>query len=200
MARRVYFAFDYEDVRNFRVNQVRNSNIITSDDYEVMWADASIWEDEELHAESEVQGLIDKEVEGTSVTAVLTGNRTYGRKWVRYELVKSLARGNGLMNIFIHNCKGKDGNTGAKGHNPLEFVRCGIEKDNPTVHVQEYNIGAWASYRLLPSFPLSNLKYGFPRDQWFQLHQLFRSYDWTDNGGYVNFGSWVSDSADQVGR
>jgi hypothetical protein len=56
---------------------------------------------------------------GTTVTAVLIGSQTASRRWVKYEINQSLARGNGLFGIYIHNIKDQNGGTDSKGSNPL---------------------------------------------------------------------------------
>lgn len=61
--------------------------------------------------------MIDKSLEGTAVTVVLIGAETSSRKWVRYEIKKSHERGNGLLGVYIHNIKDKNGNTDEKGSN-----------------------------------------------------------------------------------
>ena len=66
--------------------------------------------------------MIDKGLEGTSVTVVLIGKETSDRKWVRYEIKESYKKGNGLLGVYIHNIKGKDGYTDTKGDNPFDYI------------------------------------------------------------------------------
>lgn len=117
MARRTFFSFHYElDVQ--RASVVRKSSqlktSITPD-----WIEASIWESAKTTGKAAVQKLIDDALVGTSVTAVLIGTETASREWVKYEIDQSIARGNGLLGIYIHNIKDFSGSTASKGTNPL---------------------------------------------------------------------------------
>jgi hypothetical protein len=112
------------------------------------WIEASIWESAKTTGPSAVQKLIDDALVGTSVTAVLIGSQTASRRWVKYEIDQSIARGNGLLGIYIHNIEDRDGRTDTKGTNPL------------------------------PSG--------------------YRTYDWVNNDGYNDLGTWVDDAYDAV--
>ncbi len=117
MARRTFFSFHYErDV--WRASVVRNSDV-TKSDVDSEWIDASLWEEAKRKGDGAVKKLIDGALLGTSVTAVLIGSETASRKWVRYEIDQSVGRGNGLIGIYIHSIEDRDGNTDAKGANPL---------------------------------------------------------------------------------
>ncbi|MGH8522689.1 MAG: TIR domain-containing protein [Gammaproteobacteria bacterium] len=144
MAHRTFFSFHYErDV--WRSSVVRNSSrmkpSITPE-----WIEASIWESAKTSGDAAVRKLIDDALLGTSVTAVLIGSQTASRRWVKYEIDQSIERGNGLLGIYVHNIKDKDGFTDSKGANPLPA--------------------------------------GYP------------TYDWVNNGGYNNLGTWVDDAYD----
>ena len=117
MARRVFFSFHYErDV--WRANVVRNS-WVTQDRIAAGFFDASLWEEAKAKGDEAIKRLIDDALVGTSVTAVLIGAETAQRKYVQYEIDKSLERGNGLFGVQIHMIKDKSGNTDAPGANPL---------------------------------------------------------------------------------
>ena len=116
MARRVYFAFHYRDVASFRANVVRNSWVTKPDREEAGFFDESLWEQAKTNGEDAIKRLINKALEGTSVTAVLIGAETSTRKWVKYELEQGWKRGNGILGIYIHQIKDKDGKTDTKGN------------------------------------------------------------------------------------
>ena len=96
--KRVYFAFHYQDVEDFRANVVRNSNVVEGVDGAGFY-DCSIWEEAQRTDASALKRLINKELNGTSVTAVLIGSDTWSRRWVRYEIMKSVERGNNVIGI-----------------------------------------------------------------------------------------------------
>jgi len=144
VAHRTFFSFHYErDVQ--RASVVRNSSKLKSS-ITPEWIEASIWESAKTSGDAAVRKLIDDALLGTSVTAVLIGSQTASRRWVKYEIDKSIERGNGLLGINIHNIKDFAGNTDYKGTNPLPA--------------------------------------GYP------------TYDWVNNDGYNNLGTWVDDAYD----
>ncbi len=118
MARRVFFSFHH--VRDsWRVGQVRNSWVTKPDREAAGFWDAAEWEEVKLKTPDAIRRWIDKQLEGTSVTVVLIGAETSTRPYVKYEIEQSISRGNGLLGIYIHNIKDVNGNTDAKGNNPL---------------------------------------------------------------------------------
>lgn len=113
MVRRVYFSFHYEgDV--WRANQVRNS-WVTKDRESAGFQDAAEFEAVRRQGHDAVRRWIDKNIARTSVTVVLVGENTCNREWVRYEIQKSIKKGNGIVFIKIHNLKDQDGNTCPEG-------------------------------------------------------------------------------------
>jgi hypothetical protein len=119
MARRVFFSFNYErDI--FRVNQIRNSWVIRPGNESQQFYDKSLWENSKKNGDSAIQHLIDKGLNGASVTVVLIGAETDGRRWVDYEIKKSYQDNKGLLAIYIHNIKDNYGRTDHKGKNPFD--------------------------------------------------------------------------------
>jgi hypothetical protein len=103
MARRVYFAFDYLDV--FAVNQIRRSGQFV--DVSVAgFTDASQWEKLKRKDDAVIRRAIDTALKNTSVTVVCIGPRTASRRWVKYELQASAARGNGLLGVYLPGTSG----------------------------------------------------------------------------------------------
>jgi hypothetical protein len=100
MAKRVYFAFHYQDVIDFRANVVRKHNFaegVKSAGY----YDYSIWEETKKTSPLALKKLINSELENTSVTVVLVGSDTWSRRWVRYEIFESIRRGNHVFGIHL---------------------------------------------------------------------------------------------------
>jgi hypothetical protein len=52
--------------------------------------DAADFEEVEGQGENAIKNWIDKQLNGTSVTVVLVGNKTCNSKWVKYEIKKSI--------------------------------------------------------------------------------------------------------------
>lgn len=116
MARRVFFSFHYQnDV--VRANHVRKSNV-TKDSIEVAgFVDSADFEKVEQEGDAAIKKWINNQLSGTSVTVVLIGSQTSNRDYVKYELQQSYAKGNGMLGIYIHQCKDFSGKTSTKGDN-----------------------------------------------------------------------------------
>jgi hypothetical protein len=102
VARRVFFSFDHRDL--WRANVVRNSMFVDA----VMptgFHDAAAWEEAGQKGEDQLSNLIELALDGTSVTVVLIGAQTANRRYVTYEIERSVARGNALLGIRIEKIK-----------------------------------------------------------------------------------------------
>ena len=116
MARKTFFSFHYKnDV--VRANHVRNSNVTKEDIDAVGFVDSVDFEKVEKQGETAIKKWIDDQLSGTSVTVVLIGSQTSNRDYVKYELQRSYAKGNGMLGIYIHQCKDFSGKTDTKGDN-----------------------------------------------------------------------------------
>lgn len=134
MTRRVFFSFHYErDI--WRANQVRNSWVTQERESAGFW-DASLWEEAKKKGDTAIKRMINSGLDGTSVTVVLIGAETAYRKWVDYEIVQSRKRGNGLLGVYIHKLKDKDGETDKKGTNPFDLWY--ITKDGKKMYYSEF--------------------------------------------------------------
>ncbi len=123
MARKIFFSFHYQrDL--WRVNVVRNSGLIEGISA-AGFHDQSLWEETRRKGDDAVKRLIDTGLVGTSVTVVLIGAETANRKFVTYEIEESIARGNGLLGIWINHIKDQDGRTDARGLVPAALKKVG---------------------------------------------------------------------------
>ncbi|TGL62032.1 hypothetical protein EHQ64_09180 [Leptospira sarikeiensis] len=146
MARKTFFSFHYKK-DNWRASIVRNS-WVTQDS--AGFFDSADWEAVKKKDDSSIEKWIDNQLSGTSVTVILIGSDTYGRKWINYEITSSWKKGNGLLGIYIHNIKDKDEKTSTKGLNPFtqwKFTLSGEEVSIPTydwIKDDGYNnLGKW---------------------------------------------------------
>jgi len=113
MARKTFFSFHYgNDVA--RANQVRNS-WVTNDS--AGFVDKADFEKVEKEGDAAIKRWIKAQLSGTSVTVVLIGSQTSERDYVKFELQESYAKGNGMLGIYIHQCKNLAGLTSSKGSN-----------------------------------------------------------------------------------
>jgi hypothetical protein len=123
MARSVFFSFHYQnDI--VRVNQIRNLPEIV-DKAAAGFKDSSLWEEAKKKSDDEVKKLIDNALHGTSVTVVCIGAQTAGRKFINYEIQKSIDRGNGIVGVQIHHLKNFGGETDGVGRTPSLLTQHG---------------------------------------------------------------------------
>ena len=108
MARKVFFSFKYEDVSRAMV--VRNS-WVTKDKESAGFIDKAEFEEVKKKGDQAIKNWIDSQLKGTSVTVVLVGEKTCDSKWVKYEIEKSIEKGNGLIGIDISKIKDLQGDT-----------------------------------------------------------------------------------------
>jgi MTH538 TIR-like domain (DUF1863) len=137
MARRVFFSFHYQrDL--WRANIVRNSATVEGV-AAAGFSDASLWEEAKRKGDAAIKRLIDNGLSGTSVTVVLIGAETANRKYVTYEIERSVSRGNGLLGVRIHDLKDKNGNTDSWGSVPADLSKVGAP-----IYTYEYGkLGDW---------------------------------------------------------
>lgn len=193
MSRRVYFAFHYQDVIDFRANVVRNHWVTKLDRPSAGYYDASIWEEAKKQSELALKRLINAELERTSATCVLVGSETFERPWVRYEILKSFLRGNKILAVHINSVKGNDGRTKTLGRNPLTYLGVSFSVDGKIGTMYEWRGGQWEQYEKIDGKATYATSVGAEyRGKFFRLDQFFGIYDWTENNGYQNFVSWVA--------
>ncbi len=89
--------------------------------------DASLWEEAKKKSEAVIYGMIDKALENTTVTVVCVTYGTANRKYINYEIDKSLEGGNGLVAVQIHHLKDQNGNTGSAGAIPSQIENNGFK-------------------------------------------------------------------------
>ena len=83
------------------------------------------WETVKKGGDKAIQNWIDGQLKGKSVAIVLIGEKTAGRKWIKYEIKKAWEDGKGVMGIYIHYLEDSDGNQSAKGKNPFDAYKIG---------------------------------------------------------------------------
>jgi hypothetical protein len=191
MAKRVYFAFHYQDVIDFRANVVRNHNLLAGVEA-AGYYDHSIWESAKRTNPVALKRLINSELEGTSVTAVLIGSLTYDRPWVRYEIIRSLARGNFILGVHINSIKGKDQLTKTPGPNPFDYLGVTISNDGTQAFPTEYRGGRWINYSEHDGWRLATQLAMEYRGKNVQLSKWYFTYDWILDNGYNNFNTWIA--------
>jgi hypothetical protein len=191
MAKRVYFAFHYQDVVDFRANVVRNHWLTKKDREDAGFFDASIWEEARKKGDLSLKRLINGGLENTTVTVVLIGSFTYERRWVRYEIMKSMERGNNIIGIHINGINGKDGKSKDLGPNPFKYLTYEYSDDGSKLYLYEWANTKWISYSDLESYKLKTVTSKSNWNKSYQLSKLYKVYKWNADDGYNNFSDWI---------
>jgi hypothetical protein len=213
--RKAFFSFHFDDI--MRVNNVRNAWKITHPDSSLnrSFYDSSLWETRKLVGPESIKQLIRLGVRSTSVVCVLAGSMTWNRRWVKYEIARAIIDSRGPLTVHLnsinhHQTKGPH----PRGLNPLAHM--GIAKLQP-------------DKRLPPQYYLCEMKlvpdgYGGVIEQWSRygdytaavkkpawltdpsvdevmpLSADTAEYDYEQDHGHRNIGSWIDQAAKQAGR
>lgn len=194
MAKKVFFSFHYQDVIDFRANVVRNHWLTKPDRDSAGFFDSSIWEEAKKTGEVSLKRLINKGITGTSTTCVLIGSDTYLRPWVRYEILKSVKKGNHIFGVHINSIKGKNSLTKSQGKNPFDYLALKYSESGVSLTLMEWKNGRWTNYDKIDGSATYRLKSPAPlskRGKTIQLSESRNTYDWNSNDGYQNFAKWV---------
>ncbi|MCW1149146.1 TIR domain-containing protein [Flavobacterium lacisediminis] len=190
MAKRVFFSFHYQDVIDFRANVVRNHWLTKPDRQSAGFFDSSIWEDAKKTSDLALKRLINSGLKNTSNTCILVGSETFNRRWVSYEIMKSLEVGNHIFCVHINSIKGKDQKTKPLGENPLYYLGVSFSDDGKKVNLHDFINNKWIKYPDLEGWNVKEVD----KELIGKIHRLseaFEIYDWIDNNGYNNFSNWV---------
>jgi hypothetical protein len=156
MARSVYFGFHYQrDI--FRVQQVEQHYITKENYIEAGYFDGSLEEKAKKEGDTAVKSLIDKGLKGSSVTCVLIGQETYTRRWVDYEILKSIELGMGVLGVRIHQLKDPRTGTDTIGSNPFAYLGYGVKNGRMDPMIK-YNSG-WKDAPYLAPIQSSSARY-----------------------------------------
>ncbi|MBA3006833.1 MAG: TIR domain-containing protein [Proteobacteria bacterium] len=198
--RRTFFSFHYvPDV--WRAWNVRNSWVVNPDDQASSgFFDSSVFEASKKESDDSLKAFLREGVKNTSVTCVLAGTDTWSRRWVRYEIARSLIKGNGLLTVYIHGVKNKDGLTAVKGADPL--AQMAVYRTGNGIYLAEWKGDKWIKYDdYTLAIPESDLWFTAPSDNNIvQLCNHCMSYDFTAQNGRQNIGGWIETAAGLAGR
>ena len=198
--RRVFFSFHYQnDI--WRVNQVRNSWRYNHEKTRVSegFFDGSIWESSRRTGPESLKSLIREGIKHTSVTCVLIGTETYKRRWVRYELARSVIKGNGLLAVKINLMGNQQGYVSKEGPNPLDYM--GVYNAGGAIRLAELKNGKWVKYDDYTQAVDLPATWNKPHDtNVIRLSRYAGLYCYKTRNGGANFSSWVRQAAADVRR
>jgi hypothetical protein len=200
MARRTFFSFHYApDV--WRAWNVRNSRVVSQiDKTDEGFFDSSVFEASKKEGDETLKRFLREGMENSSVTCVLAGKSTWTRRWVRYEIVRSVIKGNGLLTVDIHKVKDADGETAEQGANPLDAV--GLYRSNGNIYFAEWSEGKWIAYKDYTSaIPEKDLWMAAPATTTVvALSKHCMRYDFAAQNGRENLAGWIETAAKLAGR
>ncbi len=118
--RKVFFSFNF--AKDFwRTQQVRNIGSIEKN----QTVTANAWEEVKRKGDASIKSWIDKNLESKSCLVVLIGEKTAGRKWIKYEIKKAWEMGKGIVGVRIHKLEDNNGKQSSIGNNPFStFTLC----------------------------------------------------------------------------
>jgi MTH538 TIR-like domain (DUF1863) len=199
MARRTFFSFHYKpDV--WRAWNVRNSWVVRPEDEEDQgFFDSSVFEAKQRTNDDTLKAFLRDGMKGTSVTCVLSGTHTWRRRWVRYEIARSIVKGNGLLTVDIHGIQNADKETCEKGADPL--AQMGVYKTANGIFLAEWKDGKWVKYDdYTTSIPEGDLWFATPNSTTVvQLSTHCLRYDFATQNGRNNIGDWIETAAGMAG-
>lgn len=95
--RRVFLSLSYDDRQQARGVDLMPKNPNTDVDF----VGRHLLNPVDSTNDSYIKRQVEDQMHGTSVTAVLLGNNTHNSEWVKWEIEKSLERGNGILAIRL---------------------------------------------------------------------------------------------------
>ena len=200
MARRTFFSFHYKpDVSRAWV--VRNSwvtKVAQGDREDAGFFDSSVFEAKQRENDDALKRFLSDGLKNTTVTCVLVGAETCLPRWVRYELLRSFMRGNGLLAIRIHSIGSLHSPASSSGGNPFDCLAYNI--DGSTVRFRETKITGWEPASDVGTMPLGDVAYDLGGRANHTFSNLFPIYDWATDKGYDNIGTWIERAAKQAGK
>ena len=122
--RRIYFSFQYRG-NLARVNAVRKlPNAVA---YSAAGFDnPGLWNKTCRRGQAAVKQMIDSALANTTVTVVCIGQQSSANDiYVGYEIERSLARGNGIVGLHIHNLCDRQGRTAERSPPPPRIAMSG---------------------------------------------------------------------------
>ena len=101
MYRKVFYSFHYRNDIS-RVMAVRNRWVTYGNQTMSGIIDSAEFEKIQKQGESAIKRWINQQLEGTSATIVLIGAETLNRPYVKYEISRSIERGNAVIGVYIN--------------------------------------------------------------------------------------------------
>jgi len=196
--RRVFFSLHYQkDI--WRAQQVRQHWATKDTRLASGFFDGSLEEAAKKNGGLAVKRMINAGLVGASTLCVLIGAETYSRRWVHYEIFKSIEEGMGVFGVRIHGLKNSAGYTAVRGTDPFAVLGYGTQSNSEKMWPKVHYTTGWRDAPQNEPISETCAPYLNRADRPV-LSSLFKVYDWVNNNGYENFPAWVAKTASQAGR
>jgi len=174
--------------------------VVSNDQAADGFFDGSVFEASQKEGDGALKTFLRNGLKNTSVTCVLAGQYTAARRWVRYEIVRSVLKGNGLLTVDIHGLRNNAKKLGVKGTDPLAEV--GVYLANDKIYFAELKDGKWVKYSDYASaIPASDLWFDAPTSRTVvKLSKHCMRYDFAAQNGRENIAGWIETAAALAGR
>jgi hypothetical protein len=197
MARHTFFSFHYiNDV--MRAQVVKNA-WVTQDRVSSGFFDKSAFEKAKIESPANLKRFLTEKLTGTSVTCICVGAQTYARPWVRYEIIRSVQLGKGLLGVRLDqiSCaqKVRQGFTGYEKSGPNPFDYLGLTRKDGRVYWTVWKDGKWMSYDEVPSAREVDLPYNLGTSVSMQLSKLFPLYSYNPTTDHTKLGYSIETAA-----
>jgi hypothetical protein len=199
LARRTFFSFHYKpDVTRAWV--VRNSwvtAVAQGERNDAGFFDSSVFEAKQRENDEALKRFLREGLKNTTVTCVLVGAETSLRRWVRYEILQSFIRGNGLLAVRIHKIADFDRKQCSEGFDPFGDLAFVVTGDR--VGFKEYTTLGWQLAKDVGAMAIGDVAYNLGGKTNHTFGTLFPIYDWQADNGYNNLGTWIESAARKAG-
>ena len=210
MGRRVYFAFDFDDL--MRVEIVRQSGKVgMRETIQRGFYDRAVWESRALKNESGLLALMREAVRNSTTVCVLSGANTWRSRWVKYEIARAVIEERGLLAIQVDDVEPNRATPERPGLNPLHVMGLYQHENGHYYLVERHEVvkdlstGAlgfeWRLYAdhpepLVPPRYVGDIEMGRAAP----LSLFTAEHDVLTEDGATNMAAWIDDAAAQVGR
>jgi MTH538 TIR-like domain (DUF1863) len=198
--RTVFFSLCYDEDRHradvvYSDWQSRHPSGLTA------YVDSRISQPGKALGEDAVKRAIRDGVDQTTVTCALIGAHTWEDRWVRYEIARSVERGNGLFAVRINSIPDpKTQQRTVAGWNPLAYLGVGKLSGGDYLLFENIN-GQWIRYQ---DHPLTLKKPAYLPDMSVGYVQPLsvglKEYDYVVQNGSENLDQWIAQAAAKTAR
>jgi hypothetical protein len=192
MPKRVFFAFDYQDQVDQRIDVVRQHWQTVSGMGALGFYDRPEWEQARRIGDTAMLRLVEAGLARTAVTCVLVGSETYRNRAVRAAIMKSFRRGSELLAVHINHIRDRNNAIKPIGPNPLAYLGISYSDNGQAASLWEMVDDEWRPFA--DDGAATYETGGMHAQYWgksFTLSQWYPEYNWVSDGGPQNFERWI---------